>query len=310
MDKIAYYLIYSTMYALSLLPLWVLYRLSDLLYMLIYKIAGYRRRMVRNNLEASFPTKTETELNRIESDFYAWFCDYIVETIKMTSISNSEICRRVKYENMNVIHEVYKQGRPVTIYMGHYCNWEWVTSIGLHLPKGMKGCQLYHELESKAMDDIFLKIRQRFGTQCIRMDRTLQTLIGLKREGIQTCTGYIADQAPGFHDMHCWPFFLNHDTPVYTGPERMSRILDCCMVYLEITRPKRGYYTCKVVKIADNVSDEEYFAPTLTFYRLFEKTIQKNPQYWLWSHNRWKRTREEFNRLFTEEQRKKILSRP
>lgn len=298
------------MYTLSLIPMRGLYLCSDFLYVLVYKLAGYRRRIVRHNLVTSFPTKTKAEIDKIERDFYSWFCDYIVETIKLTTISEKEISRRVRFENMEIIEEMQRQGRSVTAYMGHYCNWEWITSLGLHLPEGMLGCQLYHELESKAMDKVFLKIRQRFGSVCVRMDRTLQTLVGIKRKGGLSITGYIADQAPGMHDMHCWPFFLNHDTPVYTGPERMSRILDCCMVYFEITRPKRGYYTCNIIKISDNVSKEEYFTPTLTFFSMFENTIQQNPQYWLWSHNRWKRTREDFNRCFTPEQQKKILSRP
>lgn len=309
-QEMLYYIAYSFMYTLSLLPLRLLYCVSDFIYLILYKIVGYRVRLVRKSLRDSFPQKNETELRQIERDFYHWFCDYIVETIKLTSMSEKEMRRRMTFEGLEQFQESVGKGQSCTLCLGHYCNWEWISSLGIHIPEASVGGQIYHELESPAIDRAFLKIRSRFRVNNIRMDNTFQQLTAWHRQGSPHIVGYICDQAPGYNDMHCWPFFLNHDTPVYTGPEKISRIFGCAFFYLDITRPKRGYYHCRIVKITDSIAETDNFYPTLTFFRMLEESIERHPQYWLWSHNRWKRTREEFNRIFTEEQRKKILRRP
>ena len=152
-------------------------------------------------------------------------------------------------------------------------------------------------------------MRGRFGAQSITMDDTFRTVIGWKKSKILNIVGYISDQVPGYESVHYFADFLHHDTPVFTGTERISKIADTTVVYLDISRPKRGYYLCRFVKIADSLNDHPIFYATEQYYRLLEQTIQRAPQYWLWSHNRWKRTREEFNQLYSEEERAKRLSR-
>lgn len=297
------------MYAVSLLPMWVLYRISDVLYLLIFHVVKYRRKLVVHNLATSFPEKSKAEIAKIERDYYSWFCDYIVETIKMTSISEKEMKRRMRFEGLEMIEEVKARGCDSTCYLGHYCNWEWISSIASNC--SVQIGQIYHELENDVMNRIFLKIRGRFGSTSIKMSQTLKTLVRWKKSGICSCTGYISDQVPGYHDMHCWPMFLNHDTPVYTGPERMARILGGAVFYFDIYRPKRGYYVCKVVKMCDDIKEMKNFEPTLKYFELLEGSIRRAPAYWLWSHNRWKRTREDFNNKFPDEKvRAQILSRP
>lgn len=307
MRKVGYYIGFGVWLLLSLLPLCVLYRISDCLYYLLAYVVRYRKRVVYSNLRSSFPDKSDEEIDQIAKRFYAFFCDYMVETIKLFSISKKNISKRIRFENLEEIEHVFSTGRSISLYLGHYCNWEWVSSLPLHTAEQCG--QIYHPLQNENFDKLFLYMRGRFGALSISMDDTFLTVLGWKKKGIRNIVGYIADQVPGYNNIHYWTDFLHHDTPVFTGAERISKIMDTAVYYLDIERPKRGYYVCRFVKIADSLKDKPIFYATEQYFRLLEKTILRAPQYWLWSHKRWKRTREEYNRLFSEEERRKRLSR-
>lgn len=308
MKNLTYYLSFTLWFIISLLPLWVFYRLSDGLYYLVYHVVRYRRRVVYANLRSSFPEKSEAEIERIAKDFYSFFCDYIVETLKLFSIGEKNMRKRMKFEGLDQVKEDFANGRSVSLYLGHYCNWEWISSLGLHLDEQCG--QIYHPLENATVDRLFLYMRGRFKAQSIKMDDTFLTILKWKKEGRKNIVGYIADQVPGYNNIHYWADFLHHDTPVFTGGERISKIMDTTVYYLNVERPRRGYYVARFIKIADSLNEHPVFFATEQYFRLLEKNIQRAPQYWLWSHKRWKRTREEFNRMFTEEERKKRLSKP
>ena len=307
MKDIKYRLSFALWYVISLLPLWVLYRISDGLYYIVYYIAHYRRHVVYPNLASSFPEKSPEEIDRIAKDFYSFFCDYMVETIKLFSISEKNIRKRMKFEGLEQIEEDFANGRSASAYLGHYCNWEWISSLGIHLDE--QCAQIYHPLESRIMDNLFLYMRGRFKAKSIAMDDTFLTILKWKKEGRKNIVGYIADQVPGYNNIHYWTDFLHHDTPVFTGAERISKAMDTSVYYIDVERPKRGYYVARFIKIADSLKDLPTFYATEQYFRLLEKSIQRHPQYWLWSHKRWKRTREEFNRIFNEEERKRKLSK-
>lgn len=308
MKNLTYYLSFALWFIISLLPLWVFYRLSDGLYYLVYHVVRYRWRVVYANLRSSFPEKSEAEIERIAKDFYSFFCDYIVETLKLFSMGEKNIRKRMKFEGLNQVKEDFANGRSVSVYLGHYCNWEWISSLGLHLDEQCG--QIYHPLENATLDRLFLYMRGRFKAQSIKMDDTFLTILKWKKEGRKNIVGYIADQVPGYNNIHYWADFLHHDTPVFTGAERISKIMDTAVYYIDVERPRRGYYVARFIKIADSLNEHPVFFATEQYFRLLEKNIQRAPQYWLWSHKRWKRTREEFNRMFTEEERKKRLSKP
>ena len=310
MKSILYYIVFSFWFLASLLPLRLLYVFSDLLYYPLYYGVRYRRKVVRNNLVSSFPEKDMKEIIQIEKDFYSFFCDYMVETVKLFSMSKKEMQKRMTFEGTELVTDAFDAGRSCSCYLGHYCNWEWVSSLPIHLGRPEICGQVYHPLENAAFDKLFLHLRSRFGAKSITMNDTFRTVIGWKKSKILNIVGYISDQVPGYESVHYFADFLHHDTPVFTGTERISKIADTTVVYLDISRPKRGYYLCRFVKIADSLNDHPIFYATEQYYRLLEQTIQRAPQYWLWSHNRWKRTREEFNQLFSEEERTKRLSRP
>lgn len=295
MDRILYYIIYSWTYLHALLPFGMLYVLSDILCFFVYKVIGYRLKVVRQNLAACFPDKTEEERRVIERRFYRHFCDYFVETIKLLHISDEEMRKRMQFDNLELVRELMVRGNSVLMYLGHYCNWEWVTSITLGF-KGEEMVQLgeiYKPLKNKAMDNLFLKIRSRFGSLGIPKSDTLRVIVKLRRERKQTIIGFIADQTPSVRNIHYWTNFLNQDTPVFTGVERIAKQTGFAVTYLDIEKVKRGHYKASVRLITNRPQDEPEFKITEDYARAMEKTILREPAYWLWTHKRWKRTREE-----------------
>ncbi len=292
---IQYSLLCALMVPLSLLPLRGLYMLSDVLAWIFRRVIKYRRKVIVSNLRSSFPDYSSNKIASIERGFYRFLTDYFMETIKMLTMSRRQMLRRMQFEGLKEVNRTLTEGRSVTAYLGHYCNWEWVSSLPMHFtsPQSVAG-QIYHPLENEAADRLFLRLRSRWGAISIRMNETLKAITGWHRQGIPTITGYIADQVPGYNSIHCWVDFLNHDTPVYSGPERIARMLHSEVYYIDIHRPQRGKYIGRFVKMASDASECEKFSLTREYFRLLEESICRNPEYWLWSHRRWKRTRETF----------------
>jgi KDO2-lipid IV(A) lauroyltransferase len=300
-----YKLLYPLFYLLSLLPFWALYLLSDFAYLIIYKMVGYRTRVVRNNLRTSFPEKSDKELKTIERKFYHWLCDYFLEALKLLSISKKELDRRFIMTNPEVITDCFKEGQNVAAILGHYCNWEWLSRVGKDFYKDAANADdkwkvglIYHPLYSKVFNQLLIDIRTCESSVTVPKNDILRQLVTFKREGIMSIFGYISDQTPKWENIHLWLPFLNHDTPVFTGGERIMRKMNDAIFYVEMGRPKRGYYTCTYHLITKEPNSLPEHEITRRFFQMLEKTIQQNPEYYLWSHNRWKRTHEEYNRRF------------
>ena len=296
--NILYYIILAVWYVFSLLPLRVHYVISDLLFWLLFKVVRYRRDVVRKNLTESFPEKSEEELQKIERGFYHFFCDYLVETVKLMTISQEEMKRRIVFKGSELIDEIIGSGQSVTLYVGHYCNWEWVSSIPLWINPIAWGGQVYHPLENKAFDKLFLKIRERMGSHCIAMQDILREVLKHQQENQPTVIGYISDQKPLWVNIHHWVDFLHHDTPVLTGTERIARKMNHAVLYVDIQRVRRGYYEAEFKCITREPQKLKEFELTDIYFEMLEKSIRRAPEFWLWSHDRRKRTREEFNERF------------
>lgn len=300
MKKILYVLLEGVWWMLSLLPLWIHYIISDGLYVLIYYLLGYRRKLVRKHLADSFPEKSEEERRKIEKGFYHWFCDYIVETVKMMTISEENLKRRMVFKGVEVADEVLESGQSIAVFMGHYCNWEWVTSLPLWAtPKAHCG-QIYHVLENEDFDRLFLKLRQRFGAESIPMAETLRRLAYYRQQNQPVVLGYISDQVPFWNNIHHWVNFLNHDTPVLTGTERLARRAGHAIFFLDLRRVKRGYYEATFKLITRDPQQTKDYELTDTYFKMLEESIRRDPECYLWTHNRWKRTHEEFNLRYDE----------
>ena len=304
MKNILYYIIFALWYLLSLLPLRILYVISDMLYYPLYYCIRYRRNIVRKNLVNSFPEKKLEEIVKIEKDFYSFFCDYVVETIKLFSIKESTMRKRMVFKGTEMVNQYLAEGKSCILYLGHYCNWEWISSVPLYYPDSVFCGQIYHPLENKVFNELFLKLRGRFRAKSVSMNETLRKIVSLRREKRRSFMGFISDQVPFWNNIHYWTNFLNQDTPVLTGTERIAKQTDAVVFYASIKRPKRGYYVCEYVKLSDSAQKLPEYELTERYFRALEKDIMLYPQYWLWTHNRWKRTREEFNERFDPETNK------
>jgi KDO2-lipid IV(A) lauroyltransferase len=296
--KLLYYIVFAVWYVFSLLPLRIHYVLSDLLFWLLYGVVGYRKAVIRKNLRESFPEKSEEELRKIARGYYHFFCDYIVETIKMMTISKENIRRRLTFKGTELVDEIVESGQSCAVYLGHLCNWEWVTSLPLWVtPKAQCG-QIYHPLENKEFDRLFLYSRQRFGATCIAMQDTLREIVNYRSKNQPVVIGYISDQVPFWTNIHHWVDFLHHDTPVLTGTERIAKKVNHAVFFLDVHRVRRGYYEAEFKLMTREPQKMDDFEITDIYFKLLEGSIRRAPEFWLWSHNRWKRTREEFNERF------------
>jgi KDO2-lipid IV(A) lauroyltransferase len=259
-----------------------------LLYPFIYYIIRYRRKIVRKNLKNAFPSKSFREILCIEKDFYRNLSDYWFETIKLLHISDEEMQRRFRFKNMESVNRLMSDGNSGMMYLGHFGNWEWVPSIALWADASISLAQIYRPLRNKLFDRLFLKIRNRFGTLSIPKDNTLREIVHMRRERRKTLIGFMSDQTPSPRNIHYWSHFLNQETPIFTGVERIAKQTGFYVFYLDIKRIKRGYYEAECVLMADKPSSMPAFELTEKYVRMMEQTILRNPAYWLWSHNRWK----------------------
>lgn len=293
--KFIYYPVFISWYLVSLLPLRVLYFISDLLFYPLYYGLKYRRAVVRKNLTDSFPEKNDEEIVRIEKDFYHFFCDYVMETLKLFSMRKGEMMRRMTFSGLEEVRSSLRQeGRKYCfLYLGHYCNWEYVASLQYWLPDISCG-QIYHPLYNKAFDRLFLRLREQFGGECIPMKSAMRRIVRMGGQGRPVMIGFIADQAPGWEAMEHWTPFLHRDTAFFQGVERIGRKVDAAVYYVKIERVRRGYYHASLERMAESAAALPEYKLTDSYAARLEEQICKHPAFWLWSHNRWKRTREEW----------------
>lgn len=286
-----YYILYLLVWLITLLPLRILYLLSDLFYPIVYYVVRYRKQVVRTNLVNSFPEKTDKEIRKIERRFYRFFCDLFVETLKQIHISKAEMTRRMSFKNVEALLDQYTKGKSVMLMTAHYGNWEWASSIGLFFPKETPIFNIYKKLKNNKMDALLYSIRLKFGSKCIEKHNLLRRMIQLKNEGKLSTFGMISDQTPGINSIHYWTHFLNQDTAMVVGTEQLARKFDYPVFYLHIDRIKRGFYKCECIPITLEPTQTSEYEITETYARILENKVNASPEYWLWSHRRWKHHR-------------------
>lgn len=290
MKRAGNFLLKGLLKGVALLPFPILYFFSDIIFLLLFYVVRYRRKLVLRNLTDSFPDKTEKEVRRIRSRFYRNFADYIVETLKLGHISDRAIRKRVKFENDELLTRLIKSGRSIVIYFSHCGNWEWTTSVSLlhsECSNVVLG-QVYRPLRSKFADSYMLGLRSRFGTKNYPKAKVLRELLRAGADGKITVTGFMSDQKPSHGDRVHILRFLNHPTAVITGTETLARKLDMAVVYWDMHKDRRGYYTITNRLIAESLADKPDFYATDSYITMLEKTIERQPAIWLWTHNRWK----------------------
>lgn len=298
--KIVYPIVRAFFYLLSLLPFGVLFLLSDGLYLLAYHLVRYRRKVVRDNLVSSFPEKSGPEIKQIEKGFYHFLCDYFFETLKLLSMSPEQMLRHIEFRGLEQVEKCFDEGQTCAGILGHYCNWEYNSTTAIALQRHHEAAigLIYHPLYNQVMDRLFIDLRQHFGGVCVPKKDILRYLLTYKREGRMSLFGYISDQAPKWENIHLWLPFLNHDTPVFTGGEKIMRKMNNAVFYVDMERPRRGHYVVTYHLITRNPSEMEPNGITRRFFEMLEASIRRDPRFYLWSHKRWKRTHEEFDRRF------------
>ena len=278
--------------ALSRLPLWVLYGFSNFLSFLIGKVFRYRKKVVMENLMNSFPEKDEKELRSIAKGFYRNLSDIIVETLKGFSISKKELTKRVKFKNVELMDNYFREGKSMIVLTVHQCNWEWLLmsgSIQLNFPIDA----VFLSLQNKHWDNMMIWMRSRFGGNPIPVGKALRKMT--KKDNIVKAFGLVADQAPSRRFRMYWTTFLNQEAAFIVGPIHLPKVTNFPVLFMGMKRLKRGYYEVDIQKIADPPYSKDNHEVIEKFVSKAEALIRQNPSDWLWSHRRWKYKRSQYD---------------
>ncbi|KRT15311.1 lauroyl acyltransferase [Pedobacter ginsenosidimutans] len=273
------------LYLLSLLPLSLLFFFARLLYYLLYYVIGYRKKVVRQNLTQSFPEKSLTEIKTIEKKFFRYLAELIFEIIKMTSISKAETLKRVKFTGLEQLETHFKTGESVLACTGHYGNWE-LGTLALGLSISAKTMVIYKPINNKIFETWFDCMRTKYGNVFIAMRQTLRGMATYKNEPTLLC--FASDQSPTREETKYFVDFLHQQTAALLGVEKIAKSTKRPIYYFKVSVVKKGYYHVEVLPMCLDPANMDEFAITNLHFKFLENIIKEQPQYWLWSHKRWK----------------------
>ena len=296
MGLLFYCILFPIIYLTSLSPAWLLYRISDSLYFIVYFLIGYRKEVVFNNLKNAFPEKSDSEIKKIAKRYFRYLCDLLVEALKTTAMSEAYVNKHLKFRGVDEMNALYDKGQSFIIVMGHFGNWE------LAGPCFSLSCKhqlivVYQPLSNPYFERLFAKSRTKFNTKILPKNNTLRAMAANRNE--LDATAFIADQTPADTKAGRWLKFLNQDTLVFTGPEKIGKMFNYPIVYIHVDRVKRGFYEVTPTILFDHPKETEDFEITTTFFKKLEEEIRKKPETWLWSHRRWKHKRNTINQTPT-----------
>jgi len=274
------------LWGISILPFRLLYLFSDGIYILIYHIIGYRKKTVKENLHLVFPDKSNKEIKTITKTFYHHLCDMIVESIKSMTISEAEMKKRFVIKNVDQILELEKENKSIVLMCGHYASWEWIFILQRYI--NHKGYAIYKRLANKYFDALVKRIRAKYNSYLITTKETFTVLMAAKKKGELTINGFAADQSPKHDKAFHWQEFMNIKVPVHTGAELLAKKLDMAVVFLKVKKLKRGYYEATIETITKTPREYKDYDITDIFLKRLEAQIYEAPEYYLWTHKRWK----------------------
>lgn len=287
MQRLLYLLAYPFLWGMSKLPIRLFYAVSDVVFLLVFYVVGYRKKVVLNNLKLAFPEKSTEELKAIRKKFYRHFCDVFLEMTKSITISEDELKARFLLKNPDELKRLEALDKSYVIMLGHYNSYEWVTALQL---QGMqyKAYGIYKKLKNPYFEKLIKDSRGKFKTYMLSKDDVVREMIRNKRDGVLSAYGMIADQAPKHGKTKYWRDFFGHRVPVFVGSETMAKKLDFSVIYLKIEKPKRGFYEAEIIPLTDNPRELEDYKITDNYIALLEDQIRKKPENYLWTHKRWK----------------------
>lgn len=286
MQFLLYILLYPILFLISILPFRLLYIFSDCVYILVYRIIGYRKKTVRENLALALPHLSEKERLLIEKKSYKHLCDMFLEMIKTMTISVKEIEKRFKFKNIDYYLELEKEEKSIALMCGHYASYEWSISINSQIT--FDGFAIYKRINNKYFDDLVKKIRSRFKAYLITTKETVPTIEENNEKGIKGLYGFASDQSPQVKQKTYWSNFMGIEVPVYTGAEMLAKKFDMNIMFMNIKKVKRGFYEAELELLTNDAKSVPDFEITETFLRKVEQQILEAPEFYLWTHKRWK----------------------
>lgn len=286
MQLLVYLILYPFFWIISILPFPILYKLSDGIYFLMYRIIKYRKRTVRQNLALALPHKSNEERNYIEKQFYKHLCDMFLEMIKTMSISRDEIDKRFVYTNLELYKELEKKDKSIAIMIGHYATYEWVISINKFID--FTGYAIYKKIANKYFDKLVKDIRLKFKSQLITTKETYETIEKNHLNNKRGVYGFASDQSPKVSKALHWYPFMGIETPIHVGAETLAKKYDLNIIFLRVKKIKRGYYQATFDTIFEEVNQIPNYQISEAFIKMVEKQILEAPEYYLWTHKRWK----------------------
>lgn len=289
MSFIVFIITYPILFLISILPFRLLYVFSDFVYFLIYYIIGYRKKVVRANIALALPHLSEKERLIIEKKSYQHLCDMFLEMIKTMSISGKEIEERFVFSNLEIINELEKKDKSIALMCAHYASYEWVISMNERV--SYQGFAIYKKVNNPYFDKLVKKIRSRFKAYLITTKETRSVIEQNESKGNHAIYGFASDQSPQVRPQTYWSKFMGIEVPVYIGAEVLSKKYDMSVVFLKVKKVKRGFYQADIELISDNINFIPDYQITETFLRKVEKQIHEAPEFYLWTHKRWKHRR-------------------
>ncbi|MDO9276063.1 MAG: lipid A biosynthesis acyltransferase [Lutibacter sp.] len=286
MNLLVYILVYPVIWLISMLPFRILYGISDVIYLLVYYVIGYRKKVALSNLKLAFPEKSEEEIIRISKKFYRHFVDVFIEMIKSFTVSKEEVYKRYKYTNLEFFDELFKDGKSVILTGPHYANWEWIMSLDAFVK--YRGYAAFTKVANPYFNEKILKSRARFGTHLILTSKIIAEIKQNHKQNIQAMYGLLSDQSPQLSKTFYWREFLGVKVPIHTGAEMLAKRFDMNMVYIETKKIKRGYYETSFSLITNEAPKFPDYELTDIFIEKVEKQVRTQPEYYFWTHKRFK----------------------
>ena len=290
MQLLVYILIYPILWIISILPFPIFYLFSDFICFLTYNIIGYRKKVVRANIKLALPHLSDKERLIIEKKFYSHMCDMFLEMIKTMSISQKEMEKRFVFTNMEVYYDLEKKNKSIALMCAHYASYEWVISMNYYT--NFKGIGIYKRLANPYFDKLVKRIRSKFKAELITNKETIATIKNNYRNNVLSLYGFASDQSPRVSAAHHWASFMGHVVPVHTGAEMLAKRFDMNVIFLRTKKIKRGYYEASFEILSEDVKSVPNYEITDKFLKLVEEQIYEAPEFYLWTHKRWKHTKE------------------
>ncbi|NJW53477.1 lysophospholipid acyltransferase family protein [Salinimicrobium oceani] len=287
MQRLAFLLVYPILRLISLLPFRLFYLFSDVVFFVVYHISGYRKKIVWENLKLVFPEKSDAEIAIIRKAFYQHMVDMFLEMIKSISISNEELKKRFTFTNIEEIQKIRDMDKSILLSCGHYASYEWMNALQLY-NLDYRGFGIYKKIKNPFFDKLAKDIRGRYDGVLIPTTEATKTISANERAGIKGVYAMIADQSPKLNRTKAWIDFMGITVPVFTGIENLSRTLDMAVVYLHVEKTKRGYYQASFKTLSYDPANEPPYRIIREYFEELEQQIIKAPQYYLWTHKRWK----------------------